>query len=376
MKPYVKFITTGVVVLSALGMIAFKYYDYVRYPWTRDGLVRANVVQIIPRVSGPLVRVPIRNNQLVKKGDLLFEIDPRTFQASVNLARAQLDNMADIVNSFAAQVEGLKAIVEQRQSALNQARFEVGGVAATAEDARIIYERAKELRLMNVNSQRDVDNRFAAYQVALAQLNEAKSRVNQAAAALTQAKDDVARGQANLGTPGEDNARLRRAAADLELAQLNLDFTKVWAPADGYVTNLQLRVGDSAVANQAMLAVIDADSFYVQAFFRETFVGDFHSGDRAVVTLMSYPDTPLEARVDSIGWGIAQQNGSTGFEQLPSVKPTFEWIRLAQRIPVMVRIEKIPDNVKLRAGTTASVVVITGTNVAGDQVPPVPRALQ
>ena len=229
---------------------------------------------------------------------------------------------------------------------------------------------------MNVNSQRDVDNRFATYQVALAQLNEAKSRVNQATAALTQAKDDVARGLANLGTPGEDNARLRRAAADLELAQLNLDFTKVWAPADGYVTNLQLRVGDSAVANQPMLAVIDADSFYVQAFFRETFVGNLQNGDRAVVTLMSYPDTPLEGRVDSIGWGIAQQNGSTGFEQLPAVKPTFEWIRLAQRLPVMVRIETIPDNVKLRAGTTASVVVITGTSTGGDPVPPVPRASQ
>jgi multidrug resistance efflux pump len=374
MKPYVKIITTGVVVLAALGMIAYKYYDYVKYPWTRDGLVRANVVQIIPRVSGALVRVPIHNNQLVKKGDLLFEIDPRTFQASVNFAHAELDNMRDIVKSFAAQVEGLKAIVEQRQSALNQAKFEVGATAATAEDARIIYERAKELRVAGVNSQRDVDNKFATYQVALAQLNEAKARVNQTTAGLTQAKDDLARGEANLGAPGEANARLRRATADLELAQLNLDFTKVWAPADGYVTNLQLRSGDSAVANQPMLALIDADSFYVQAFFRETFVANLQNGDRAVVTLMSYPDTPLEARVDSIGWGIAQQNGSTGFEQLPSVKPTFEWIRLAQRIPVMVRIEKVPDNIKLRAGTTASVVVITGTSTG--QVPPVPRALQ
>jgi multidrug resistance efflux pump len=376
MKPYVKIITTGVVVLAAIGMIAYKYYDYVKYPWTRDGLVRANVVQIIPRVSGALVRVPIHNNQLVKKGDLLFEIDPRTFQASVNFAHAELDNMRDIVKSFAAQVEGLKAIVEQRQSALNQAKFEVGATAATAEDARIIYERAKELRVAGVNSQRDVDNKFATYQVALAQLNEAKARVNQTTAGLTQAKDDLARGEANLGAPGEANARLRRATADLELAQLNLDFTKVWAPADGYVTNLQLRVGDSAVANQSMLAVIDADSFYVQAFFRETFVANLQNGDRAVVTLMSYPDTPLEARVDSIGWGIAQQNGSTGFEQLPSVKPTFEWIRLAQRIPVMVRIEKVPDNVKLRAGTTASVVVITGTSTDAGQLPPVPRASQ
>ena len=133
-----------------------------------------------------------------------------------------------------------------------------------------------------------------------------------------------------------------------------------------------------AVAHQPMLAVIDANSFYIQAFFRETFVGNFQKGVRAVVTLMSYPDTPLEGSVDSIGWGIAQQNGSTGFEQLPSVKPTFEWIRLAQRLPVMVRIAKVPDNIELRAGTTASVVVITGTGASrdGGQVPPVPRVLQ
>ena len=97
--------------------------------------------------------------------------------------------------------------------------------------------------------------------------------MSQTTAALAQAEDDLARGLADLGAPGADNPRLRRAAADLELAQLNLDFTKVWAPADGYVTNLQLSVGDSAAANQPMLAVIDANSFYVQAFFRETFVG-------------------------------------------------------------------------------------------------------
>ena len=237
-------------------------------------------------------------------------------------------------------------------------------------------ERANELFATGTNTQRDVDNKSTAHQVAVAKLSEARAQVSQMTAALAQAKDDLARGLADLGAPGPDNPRLRRAAADLELAQLNLDFTKVWAPTDGYVTNLQLGVGDSAVANQPMLAVIDANSFYVQAFFRETFVGNLQNGDRAVVTLMSYPDTPLQGSVDSIGWGIAQQNGSTGFEQLPSVSPTFEWIRLAQRIPVMVRLEKVPDNIKLRAGTTASVVVITGTSTDGDQVPPVPRVLQ
>jgi multidrug resistance efflux pump len=376
MKPIMKIITTGVIVLAAIGMIAYKYHDYMKYPWTRDGLVRAQVVQIAPRVSGPLVRVPIQNNQLVKKGDLLFEIDPSTFQASEHLARAQFDNMRDIVKSLVEQVEGLKRTVEQREADINQAKFEVEGSTAEVENARIVLGRAKELFAETVNTQRDVDDKSTAYQVALAELGEARAKVNQMTAALAQAKDDLARGLANLGELGEDNPRLRRAAAELEISQLNLAFTKVWAPTDGYVTNLRSGVGDSAVAHQPMLAVIDANSFYVQAFFRETFVGNFQKGDRAVVTLMSYPDTPLEGSVDSIGWGIAQQNGSTGFELLPSVAPTFEWIRLAQRLPVMVRIEKLPENIKLRAGTTASVVVITGTSADDDRVPPVPRALQ
>src|SRR3954447_23033335 len=120
MKRIVKSITTGVIVLAALGMIAYKYNDYMKYPWTRDGLVRAQVVQIVPRVSGALVRVPIRNNQLVKKGELLFEIDPSTFQATVNLARAQLDNMRDLLKSLAEQIDGYRDNIVQRQAELIQ----------------------------------------------------------------------------------------------------------------------------------------------------------------------------------------------------------------------------------------------------------------
>jgi multidrug resistance efflux pump len=375
-KSIVKIIATGLIVLAAVGMIAYKYYDYIKYPWTRDGLVRAQVVQIIPRISGALVRVPIENNQPVKKGDLLFEIDPSTFQATVNLARAQLDNMRDVVKSLAEQVDVMARQVEERKAELSQARFEVEGSAATEEDARVVYERAEKLFAEGVDSASDRDNKAAAYQVALAQWSRAKVRVSQATDALAQAKDGLARGIADLGLPGENNPRLRRASADLEIAQLNLDFTQVRAPTDGYVTNLQLHVGDSAVANQPIMAVIDANSFYVEAFFRETFVADIQNGDRAVVTLMSYPNTPLEASVESVGWGIAQQNGSTGFQLLPSVSATFEWIRLAQRIPVIVRIKKVPDNVKLRAGTTASVMVITRTSTGGDRVPPVPRLSQ
>jgi len=376
MKPIVKVAATSAVVLAALGMIAYKYVDYIEYPWTRNGLVRAQVIQIVPRVSGELVRVPIRNNQLVKKGDLLFEIDPRTFQDQVNGASAQLANMQDIVKSLAQQVEGMRAAVKQSESALNEAKFEMESHAANAQNAKVNLERAAALIKSGVSDTREYDNRNTVYLMAMAQWNGARSAVNRATAELEHSRADLARGIADLGVLGEDNPRLRRAAADLKLAQQNLDFTKVSAPEDGYITNLQLRAGDSAVTNQPILALIESNSFYVEAFFRETFVEDIQIGNRAVVTLMSYPDTPLQGRVESVGWGIAQQNGSTGYQLLPSVSPTFEWIRLAQRIPVVVYLEKVPDTVKLRAGTTASVLVMTGTGKDAAAVPPVPRALQ
>jgi len=375
MKPIVKIAATGAVVLAALGMIAYKYVDYIEYPWTRNGLVRAQVIQIVPRVSGQLIRVPIRNNQLVKKGDLLFEIDPRTFQDSVNGARADLDNMRDIIKSLAQQVDGMRDAVTQSESAVNAARFEMEALAADAENAKVAFERAATLVKSGFSDQREYDNRNTEYQMAVARLSGARSHVNQATAELERSRADLARAKANLGVLGEANPRLRRAEADLKLAQQNLDFTTVSAPEDGYITNLQLRAGDSAIANQPIVAVIEANSFYVEAFFRETFVGDIQIGDRAVVTLMGYPDTPLQGRVESIGWGIAQTNGSTGFQLLPSISPTFEWIRLAQRIPIVVYLDKLPDTVKLRAGTTASVLVMTGTSKDGVAVPPVPRAL-
>ena len=96
-------------------------------------------------------------------------------------------------------------------------------------------------------------------------------------------------------------------------------------------------------------------------FFRENTIGDVRKGNKAIVTLMTYPDRPLEGHVDSLGWGIAQSDGSTGHQLLPNVSPTFEWIRLAQRVPVRIAIDSVPDGVDLRVGTTASVLVKTGT---------------
>jgi multidrug resistance efflux pump len=116
------------------------------------------------------------------------------------------------------------------------------------------------------------------------------------------------------------------------------------------------------VANQPALALVDRDSHWIEAYFRETWVGRIQPGDEAVVTLMSYPGKPFKGTVESIGWGIAQENGSTGESLLPNVNPSFEWIRLAQRIPVRIRVKDLPEGVVLRLGSTASVLVRTGTS--------------
>jgi multidrug resistance efflux pump len=147
---------------------------------------------------------------------------------------------------------------------------------------------------------------------------------------------------------------------------------------DGYVTHLKLRPGSQAVENQPALALVDVNSFWVVGYFRENKIEEIRSGDRSIVTLMTYPDILLEGRVDSLGWGIAQEDGSTSYDLLPNVSPTFEWIRLAQRVPVRIHIAPAPEGVDLRVGTTASVLVMTGTSGDEGEKPAVaaPKALQ
>lgn len=153
---------------------------------------------------------------------------------------------------------------------------------------------------------------------------------------------------------------------------MNLDFTHVTAPVNGYITNLTVQPGTMSTAYRPLVALINADSFRVDAFFRETQIRDFRPGDRALITLMTYSDTPLEATVESIGWGIARENGSTGEQLLPSVSPTFEWIRLAQRIPVRLHFDALPKGIELRAGTTASVLVRVHPEDTAASIPPLP----
>ena len=169
-------------------------------------------------------------------------------------------------------------------------------------------------------------------------------------------KKDLNRREANYL---ESLSEIDVAQESLRSANLNVDYTRVYAPVDGYVSNVDFQIGTQAVANSPILALVENASFWVFGYFRESEIGEVTIGDTARVTLMAYPETPLSGTVESLGWGIAPSDGNTGTKLLPSIKPVFQWIRLAQRIPVRIKLDKLPEGVELRFGLTASVMVIT-----------------
>ncbi len=378
MKDIQKYLLTGAVVAIAVTMVLLKYRDYVVNPWTRDGQVQANVIQLTSRVSGPIVALPIRDNQFVKAGELLFKIDPRTFQADLDSARAQLDETGDSVNALEKQVEAARAGVESSRASIEKAKSTIAVMVATIEKNKAEYERQKDLLPKRATSEKSVQRAKANYEVSVQKKLSAEAGLRQAKAALTESQASLAETQAQLGALGDSNPQIRAALAAVRQAELNLEFTEVRASVDGYITNLTLRLGSQAVANQPVLALVDVNSYWINGFFKENTIADIRPDDRAIVTLMTYSDTPLEGRVDSVGWGIAQQDGSTGFDLLPTISPTFDWIRLAQRVPVRIHLNEVPEKIKLRVGTTCSVLVMTST-ANGNQdkpVPPAPKLLQ
>lgn len=285
-------ITLGAVVAAGL-VLASMFREYLFQPWTRDGHVRAQIIKITPRVGGPIVALPIHDNQEVSKGDLLFKIDPRTYELAIEQAEAKLKQ--------AIATERVKQ--DQAKRARDLSRKDKGAISEQA---------------------------------------------------LVRKENDLLVALANVDV----------AEANLHAARLDLEFTEVRAPVDGYVTNLLLRYGSQTVANQPALALIDASSFWVHGYFKETQIENIRPENKAVIKLMTWPDTPLEGIVESMGWGIAQQDGAPAADLLPAINPSFDWIRLAQRIPVRIRLTHVPEEVELRVGTTASVFVMTDAEPA------------
>jgi multidrug resistance efflux pump len=322
-------LTIGLVLLG-LGAAFYLYVDYILYPWTRDGQVRAYVVTIAPQVAGNVVAVHAADNQFVKKGDPLFEIDPSQYTLAVQAAEQQLAQARQEVASLTASISATQATVTAAQSSLDEANRQL----KRAQDAG------------NAVSAEFLDQASTAAEVASDTLAQNKAQLVQ----VTQ----------ELGTPGDGNYRIQAAQVALDQTKLNLSWTKVAAPSDGYVTNLNVEAGDYATAGIPLLAFVDSTSFWVAGYFMETQLRHLKPGDRAVVTLMAHPDSPLEGEVDSVGWAIQPPNiaDTTGMVNLvPQIQPTFDWVRLAQRIPVRIKITNVPDGVDLIVGLTASVAI-------------------
>ncbi|PSW21560.1 HlyD family secretion protein [Photobacterium sanctipauli] len=275
------------IIAGAVYLGYLKYEEYFANPWTRNGQVRANIVKIAPRVSGPIVYVAVKDNQFVRKGELLFQIDPSTYEVALSQAEASLE------------------------------RAKISSRGKKIEYDRLLDIQAKDRGAVSL---KDLTRRQISYEESLIQIKVAEEK--------------------------------------LRGAKLNMAFTQVHASVDGYVSNIDIQQGTQAVANQPLLALVDVNSFWVFGYFRENQLANIQIGDEAKVTLMAYPEQPIEAVVDSLGWGIAPQDGSVGYNLLPNVNPVFQWIRLAQRIPVRITLSELPEGVNLRFGMTASIMVL------------------
>lgn len=290
---FAKKLILGSINLALVALLAWygyqKFEAYINNPWTRDGQVRGQVIQVAPRVSGMVMRITVIDNQYVSRGDLLFEIDAQPFEIAVSQAKANLQRHRISSKSSKIEYDRLLDIVKQ----------DAGAVSA-----------------------RDLNRREANYLQSLSQIEV--------------------------------------AVESLHSANLNLSYTRVHASVDGYVSNINFQIGDQAVANSPIVALVDSNSFWVFGYFRESEIEHIRIGDPARVTLMAYPEQPLEGSVESLGWGIAPSDGNTGYNLLPSIKPVFQWIRLAQRIPVRIKLAPLPENVELRFGFTASVMILSG----------------
>ena len=360
-SPRLKTLVTAAVILVAIAAVGWKFWDYSVNPWTRDGQVMAQVVQVTPRVSGTIVELPIKDNQFVKAGDPLFRIDPRTFQSEVDQKEAELDKVKDEIDTLKREVESRTAAIERYESQIEQAKAKITAYTAALEDTQATYERMQRAVKSGAVSRDMLGESKAQFEFAQARVQHSKDLLQEAEASKLQSEIDLERAKADLGALGEANARLRAAKAAVHHAHLELEFTEVRALVDGYVTNLNLRLGDHAEANDAVLALVDVDSFWISGFFKETALEHVRVGDRVIVTLMGYPSKPIEGYVDSIGWGVAQKDGSSDEELLPKISAAYEWVRLAQRLPVRVHWIRLPEDVELRVGTLASVFIMTGT---------------
>ncbi len=361
MKNTLSKVPTLVLVLVALVVAFLVYKGWVERPWTRDGQVRAEIVKIAPRVSGYIVEVAVHDNQFVRKGELLFRIDPSSYQLAVDTAEVQLQQAREDVTALEAAVKASAAMVLQSEAGVVAARAMIKQQEAALANARAESRRATRLAGDKAGSVENAQKKAATVLESRAAVDSARASLSEAEAGVTSSKANLDQVKASLGEPGDANVRVREAMVKLEEAQLKLSWTTMNAPFDGYITNLDVNEGAFGFPGIPIAAFVDSSSFRVDGYFQETKLRHIHPGDRAIITLMSHPDIELEGVVDSFGYAVNPPDiaDTEGVSYLvPQVEPTFDWVRLPQRVPVRIRLGDVPEDIQLVSGMTASVAIL------------------
>jgi membrane fusion protein, multidrug efflux system len=321
-------ILSGILVLASVLLGYSVYRLYYANPRTDDAYVHANTAALAAHVSGQIVQLPIRDNQQVKKGDLLFVVDPRPYKLALDTAKTKL-NLTEI------EVKTLEDTINSAAAQLTDRKIE-------AANAKQYLDRIVPLHERDFVTENDVV--------------EARNKLRAAEAGVASASSELRKAQDALGILGDVNQRIRAAQEAIEDAQLNYDYCFVRTPFGGYVTNLNISEGQYANVGQPILTLVDDRNWYVLAYFREDLLDRIQPGMRAEVSLLSYPGKRFQGQVEGIGWGLFQQNGAT-VGGLPNVEETLNWVRLNQRFPVRIVLKRGDSSHPFRMGQTAIVTI-------------------
>ena len=353
------------IVASALVLGLTILYKTTHHPRTDDATVLANYIGIAPQVEGPLVRLPIQDNQFVRKGELLFEIDDRTFQYALEKAISDQAALEGQIVDETRRIAALKSAVSVSEANIHSAEAEVAttvqGVGrAQAEWAyastnlhrleRLLATRAVSADEVDKATTSEITNQEALRQ-AQSQLTLAQARLQSARAQHEQAINAVTTLEPLINQRGAKAAAVKKARYDL-------DNCKVYAPFDARVTNLTISEGAYAHVGQQMFVLIDARRWWAIANFREGQLEHIKQGMRADVYVMSRPGQRFSGIVDSISFGVTPNADVIGTFQsgLPDVQRTLNWVHLASRYPVRVRVQN-PEPELFRISESAVVVI-------------------
>lgn len=323
----------GIALAACLAIFAYNLIADRLTPYSSHATVQAYIVGVAPEVAGNVVEVGVVDNQVVEGGDLLFRIDPQSYEVALREAEAAVDNAGQSIGANTAGVSAAEAAVADARAKRANAQEQATRTFQLVQ--RGIYAKARGDQMQR-------------------QLEGAQAGARQAEAQLEQARQQ-------LGPQGRDNPELRTALAALERAQLDLGDTAVTAPTVGLVANLKLAGGQFVAAGQPVVTFIDPEAGWISANFRENNLGPMRAGLPAEIALDVRPGEVFPGVVESVGWGV-DVGETTAPSGLPEIRPPTGWLREAQRFPVRVRFETEGYPKGVRYGSQASVIVYTGGN--------------